>query len=267
MARWNGAGRLVLGGGVVFCALWLVSFGGVAHANCAAMPDDPMCSPPPTSPPATQPPQQNTHTSSVSNSNSNTPAVRQTPQPRVVVRTPARESVRPRTSSNFQPAVPAAPTENFQPPAPVDALTPLPVVELGAVPIAAGAPQPQPAPAPPAPPAPKDDLNFPAVAVGGLIGGVGLSALDRQRKRAEESDADFKVGAAQIAGGAVIAIASSVAGTAAATAAMSMTLPFWMAAGIAVGIGVGVRGVFNVMDAYPKSEATGAAAHAGSVRG
>jgi hypothetical protein len=230
------------------------------------MPDDPMCQPPATSPPATQPPQQNTHTSSVSNSNSNTPAVRSSP-PRVVLRTPPRENLTPRRTSTFQPAVPAAPTENFQAPTVAADPTPLPEVQLGAVDVAASTPQPQPAPAPPAPPAPADDLNLPAVAGAGIIGGIGLSALDRQRKRYDESDANFKLGIAQMAAGGAIALGSSVAGTAVATAAMSMTLPFWMAAGIAVGIGVGVRGLFNVLDAYPKSEATGAAAHAGSVRG
>jgi hypothetical protein len=264
MARRGGTGRIFLGGGVVFCALWLVSFGGVAHANCQTMPNDPMCQPPPTQPPATQPPSNSsTHSSSVSNSsnsNSNTPTV-QNP-PRVVTGTPPRENL-PRRPASFQPAVPATPTENFQPPAPENDVTPLPVVELGAVPIAAGTPQPQPAPPPPPPPAPADAGPGALPLALGALGGIGAGTAIARRN--EEIDHNLKVAGAQVGAGFGILTAVAV-GIETGTLAIGATAVAGPLA-FAVGFGLLAMGAINLMSAAPPAEPVGPAAHAGSVRG
>jgi hypothetical protein len=267
MARRGGVRRIVLGGGAVFCALWLLSFGGVAHANCATMPDDPMCTqstPPPTSshtsPPATQPPQ-NTHTSTVTNSNSNTPAVDNTP--RVVVRTPPRESFTPRRTPTFQPSVPAAPTENFQPATVANDPIPLPEVSLGAVDVAAASPQPQPAPPPPPPPAPTDQGPGPLpLALGGL-GGIGAGAALARKN--DEIDQNLKVAGAELGGGLALltAVGVGIETGALAIGTTALAGPLLMGGAFALL----ALGAINLMTAFPKAPPIGAAAHGGSVRG
>jgi hypothetical protein len=174
-----------------------------------------------------------------------------------------RETVRPRTSSNFQPAVPAAPTENFQPPA--TDLVPLPEVQLGAVPIVAGAPQPQPAPPPPPPPAPTSE--GPGSLPLGLAGGVGLiggAALSGRSKREEETGSQLTTGLVKLGTGMAVVTGVAV-GIGAGTIAIGTTAVVGPLL-FAVGWGLVALGALDITS-IPTAAPTGPAAHAGSVRG
>ena len=262
--------RLLAAGGVLFFAFSLGWSGGVAHANCATMPDDPMCqgsgdgmttSPPVqhTSPPVQQTTpksQSNTHTTSNSSSNRTTP-----PPTRTVTRTPQRENLTPRRQPTFQPSVPAAPSapaENFQP-ASLDP-TPLPAVELGQIPI----PQPSAAPPPPPPPAAKSDGPGPVpLALGGALGVAGAAAIAQKRY-----DDDFKAsvtkGVVEVGGGMALlgGVAVGLETGALAFGATAILGP----ALFAVGFGLVFIGAVDLLS-VPKVQPTGAVAHAGSVRG
>src|SRR4051812_8546753 len=87
MARTGDRGRRLLAGGcavLMALALWLIVGGGIAYANCQTMPSECQGSgdnmqPPPQSNTDDEP--ASTHTNSVTQSNSNTPAPTHAPAP------------------------------------------------------------------------------------------------------------------------------------------------------------------------------------------